>query len=105
MAITIAYSKKDYIAKITELEGYHKQLSGHLGKMQEYKNKISNFWYDENAQTTAEILNVQIHATERTMAQVEENLIFYRSIIDKLSGVGDTVGEALKLALALIAGV
>ena len=105
MAIIINYAKKDYLAKITELEGYHKQLSEHLGKLQEYKSQIPNFLEDENAQTTAEILNIQIHRTERTMAQVEDNLTFYRSIIEKLGGVGSSTNELLEKALGIISGV
>lgn len=105
MAIIINYAKKDYLAKITELEGYHKQLSEHLGKMQEYKSQIPNFWEDENAQLAAQILNNQIRSTERTMAQVEDNLTFYRSIVEKLGGVGDSTSELLKKALSIISGV
>lgn len=105
MSIIINYAKKDYLAKITELEGYHRQLSDHLGKMQEYKSQIPNFWEDENARTTAEILSIQIRSTERTMAQVEDNLTFYRSIIEKLGGVGSSTDEMLKKALGIISGV
>ena len=104
MSIIINYAKKDYLAKITELEGYHKQLTEHLAKMQELKSQIPNFWEDENAQKTGEILNIQIHSTERTMAQVEDNLTFYRSIIEKLGGVGSSANELLEKALGIIAG-
>lgn len=105
MPIIINYAKKDYLAKITELEGYQKMLSEHLGKMQDYKSQIVNFWDDEDAQKTVQILNVMIHSTERTMTQVEDNLIFFRSIVEKFGGVGTSTNELLEKALGIIAGV
>lgn len=105
MSLIIKYAKKDYLAKITELEGYHKQLTEHLAKMQDLKGDIGKFWESEGASTTAELLAIQIRATERTMAQVEDNLTFYRTIIDKLDGADLNASEMLRDALAVVSGV
>lgn len=102
MSAIINYAKKDYEAKITELESYNKLLEGHLTKMETYKSQIKEFWEDDNAETTIEILQAVIVRTKRTMSQVDDNLIFYRNIVTKMGGVGSATDDLLKTALGAI---
>ena len=44
MAITIKYTKSQYLAKISELEGYYNMLAEHLARMQDLKSKMFEFW-------------------------------------------------------------
>ena len=102
MSVIVNYAKKDYDAKITQLEGYNNLLNEHLGKMRELKGQIKEFWSDDNTETTVMILHEMILKTERTMDDVKENLIFYRSIVDKLEGVNNSSKGVLEEALGFL---
>ena len=101
MSITIKYTKAQYQAKITELEGYYAQLEAHLSRMSELREQMYNFWDDENGQEAGLLLTEQIRSVRFTMDQVNDTLIFYKGTIEKLDGadlnVGDLIGEALSL--------
>jgi len=101
MALTVKYTKAQYQAKISELEGYYNQLAQHLARMQELRSQMFNFWNDSNAQTTGQILSVQIRSVQNAMDRTTDTLIFYKSAIEKLDGanlsVGDLLGDALKI--------
>lgn len=105
MAIIINYTKKDYLAKIAELEGYDQNLKTHLETLKGYKEQMFNFWDDPDAQKTGQALVLTIHQVERTMQQTEEMLTFYRSVVEKLGGVGTTTNELLEKALGLLGGL
>lgn len=101
MSVIINYTKKDYDAKITELQGYYDLLSSHLEKLNGLKGQIFDFWNDENARKTAQTLTRMINNVEFTMNQTSETLIFYRTCVDKLSGtnasISDLLGEAFQV--------
>ena len=42
--ITVRYTKAQYMARITELEGYHGQLQQHLEKLEELREQVFVFW-------------------------------------------------------------
>lgn len=105
MAIIINYTKKDYLAKIAELEGHEKELQTHLETMKGYKDQMFNFWDDPDAQKTGLALNNMIHQVERSMQQTQEMLTFYRSAVEKFTGVGATTDELLEKALGLLGGL
>ena len=42
--ITVRYTKAQYMARITELEGYHGQLQQHLEKLEELREQEFVFW-------------------------------------------------------------
>ena len=98
------YTKKDYLAKITELETYHDLLDRHLDILRGLKSEMFNFWDDEEGRKTAEVLNLIIKHTATTMTDIQETLALYRSNVEKLGGASesgdnilDTVLELLKL--------
>ena len=101
MALIVKYTKAQYQAKITELEGYYNQLAQHLARMQELKSQMFNFWDDANAQKTGLILSNEIRSVQNAMDRTSDTLTFYKSAIDKLDGadlsVGDILGDALSI--------
>lgn len=101
MALNIKYTKAQYQAKISELEGYYSQLEQHLARMQELKSQMFNFWDDSNAQTTGQILAIQIRSVQNAMDRTTDTLTFYKSAIEKLDGanlsVSDLLGDALSI--------
>lgn len=102
MALTVKYTQAQYQAKITELEGYYAQLEQHLTRMQELKSQMFNFWDDPNAQTTGQILAVQIRNVQNAMDRTSDTLSFYKSAIEKLDGVNISVGDLLGDALSIL---
>ena len=56
--ITVRYTKAQYMARITELEGYHGQLQQHLEKLEELREQVFVFWEDANAEKIGKILDI-----------------------------------------------
>ncbi len=105
MAFSVSYTQAQYQGKITELEGYYKQLELHLGRMQELKNQMFDFWNDPNAQTTGQILAVEIRAVQTAMDRTADTITFYKSTIDKMDGANLSVADILADALGLLGGL
>ena len=101
MAITIKYTKSQYLAKISELEGYYNMLAEHLARMQDLKSKMFEFWDDENARTAGQVLAIKIRHVQNTMDITNDSILFYKSAVEKLDGanlsVGDLLGDALSI--------
>ena len=97
--VIVKYTKAQYTAKITELEGYYSQLTTHLTRMEALKEKIYSFWDDANAQTAGLALNKQIRDVKNAMDTTNELLTFYKSAVEKLEGanikVSDILGDIL----------
>lgn len=102
MALTIKYTKSQYLSKITELEGYYAQLETHLNRMSELKEQMFNFWNDEKAQKAGLILNSQIRQVKSTMDQVSSSLIFYKSTVEKLDGADINALDLIEGAISMI---
>lgn len=105
MAFILKYSKAQYQAKISELEGYYAQLEQHLQRMEDLKSEMYNFWNDKNAQTTGQILAIEIRAVRSAMDRTNDMLTFYKSAVDKLGGTDSAVGDLLQEALNLLSGL
>lgn len=84
--ITVRYTKAQYMARITELEGYHGQLQQHLEKLEELREQVFVFWEDANAEKIGKILDIQIRQVQNSMDRTHDLLIFYKSAVEKLDG-------------------
>ena len=82
--ITVRYTKAQYMARITELEGYHGQLQQHLEKLEELREQVFVFWEDANAEKIGKILDIQIRQVQNSMDRTHDLLIFYKSAVEKL---------------------
>ena len=102
MSLLIKYTKAQYQAKITELEGYYQQLEQHLTRMQDLKGQIFSFWNDANAQKTGQILAAQIRNVQTCMDRTNDTLIFYKAAIEKLDGADLSVSDLLDEALSVL---
>ena len=60
MPVILKYTKAQYDAKITELQGYLNELKDHREKMVGLREQMYNFWDDPNARKAGEALNIQI---------------------------------------------
>ena len=100
----INYTKAQYQAKITELEGQYAQLVQHLERMEELKKQMFDFWNDPNAEKTGEILAIQIRQVKNAMDRTQDLLGFYKSTVEKLDGAGGVVGGLLSQALSILSG-
>lgn len=103
--ITVRYTKAQYMARITELEGYHGQLQQHLEKLEELREQVFVFWEDANAEKIGKILDIQIRQVQNSMDRTHDLLIFYKSAVEKLDGANLDVGQMLESALGTLAGL
>ena len=105
MSIVVNYTKAQYVAKITELEGYYRSLESHLARMEELKSQMFNFWDDENARKTGEILAIEIRQVRNAMTRTSDLLTFFKSTVEKLDGANLNVGNVLSDALGILGGL
>lgn len=103
--ITVRYTKAQYMARITELEGYHGQLQQHLEKLEELREQVFVFWEDANAEKIGKILDIQIRQVQNSMDRTHDLLIFYKFAVEKLDGANLDVGQVLESALGTLAGL
>ncbi len=102
MAFTVKYTKSQYAAKITELDGYYSRLVSHLSTMEGLKEQMYQFWDDENARTTGTALASEIRQVKNAMERTNDMLIFYKSAIEKLDGANISVGSSVSDALSAL---
>lgn len=102
MSIMVKYSQAQYQAKITELEGYIAQLQQHLDTMKELREKMFQFWDDDNARLTGDVLNIQIKSVQSAMDRATDMLIFYKSTVEKMSGANLSISGMLADALGIL---
>jgi len=103
MALSIKYTKAQYQAKITELEGCYTQLETHLASMESLKEQMYQFWSDENARSTGTVLSAQIRQVKNAMDRTRDMITFHKSAIDKLEGANISAASAISDALGVIA--
>lgn len=105
MPVVLKYTKAQYTAKITELEGYLNQLQTHKEKMETLKGDMFNFWDDPNARKAGEALAVQIRQVENAMTRTHDMLIFYQKSVDQLGGTDSAIGGLLEDALGILGAI
>jgi uncharacterized protein YukE len=102
MAFVIKYTKAQYEAKISELDGYRDQLQTHLDRMEGLKDQINQFWDDDNARETYRTLTTEIRQVRNAMDRTDDALNFYKSAIEKLDGANINAGSTIAEALGIL---
>lgn len=102
MAFIIKYTKAQYTAKITELEGQYSQLESHLSTLEGYKEQMYQFWDDENARTTGQALATMVRQVKNSMDRTKDMINFYKSTIEKLDGANINVSSSISDALGVL---
>lgn len=105
MGMTIKYDKATYQGKINQLEAHHAQLTTHLSNMENLRNKMSQFWDDENARKTGEILNEEIRTVKITMTQTATEIAVLKNTVEKLGGLDAKQDQQLDTAFRAIEAV
>ena len=102
MTFIVRYTKAQYQAKITELQGYYSQLESHLSTMEGLKEQMYQFWDDENARTTGTALASEIRQVKNAMDRTKDMLSFYKGSIEKLDAANISVGSTITEALGIL---
>ena len=102
MPVILKYTKAQYDAKITELQGYLNELKDHREKMVGLREQMYNFWDDPNARKAGEALNIQIRQGDNSMARTNDMLIFYQKSVEKLGGADSAVSGLLGDAISIL---
>lgn len=103
MAVMIKYTAAQYEEKIAELEGYYNQLATHQDRMVALKEKMYDFWEDENARTTGRILEAKIRLVQNAMDTTSATLNQYRTAVKELDATNGLISDTLeKLLIGLL---
>ncbi len=105
MAFIIKYTKAQYTAKITELEGYQSQLSQHLTRMEGLRDNMYSFWNDPNARTAGQMLSIQIRQVRNAMDRTADLLIFYKTAVEKLDASNVSGSSMISEAISVLEGL
>lgn len=99
------YDEKKCRAKLSAIEELYNQLSNHLTKMEELEKQVGNFWKDEHARTTVQILNSEIERVRYAMQRTKDMINFYKKTIGNLNAVNTTMDKELDDALKIVNSV
>ena len=105
MAFILNYSKAEYQAKITELEGYYAQLGQHLERMENLKSEMFNYWNDEAARKAGLILSSEIRSVRSAMDSTSDMMNFYKSAVEKFNGTIASIQDLLDEANFVVGGL
>jgi len=102
MSVIINYTKSQYLAKITELQGYYDMLAAHLDKLKGLKDQVVEFWQDDSSEKTLQLLQITINDVERSMQRTNEMLIFYRTTVEKMDASGSFADGSFEKLFGLV---
>lgn len=98
MPVIIHYAKTVYDNKVNKLEGYIGQLDNHLGILEGYRDRIKNYWDDDEGRRYYNLVNTEIHAVRNARLRAQSlRDIYYNAMLDlkKSQGlVGGLLDEA-----------
>lgn len=100
--LILNYSKKQYVEKIEQLEGYLQKLNLHLAEMESLQGEIKNFWNDANANRATQLLGLEIKAVKRAMETTQETIKFYRTTVESFDETQKKVDEKFDVAFNLL---
>lgn len=100
--LILNYSKKQYVEKIEQLEGYLQKLNLHLAEMESLQGKIKNFWNDDNANRAAQLLGLEIEAVKGAMKTTQETINFYRATVESFDETKKKVDEKFDAAFSIL---
>lgn len=104
MPVILKYSKGEYQAKISELEGFYNQLNQHLDRMNKLKSEMYNFWNDERARKAGLVLTGEINSVRSAMDRTLDMINFYKSAVAKFDGSIASIEDVLEYAQFLVGG-
>jgi len=103
--IIVKYTKAQYEAKITQIEGHLNQLAQKKERLIELRDQLVAFWDDDNSPKVYQCLNTIIGNVNNTMTRAEDVLIGLRALVQKLDGTNIDVGSMLGEALSALSSL
>ncbi len=86
----VKYSKQQYLAKISTLQGLFNELGNHLNTMEGLRDRFTQIYTDGNADDLIKELNTQIKAVRNAQNQVNEQMQLWEAAIKEME---DTVTD------------
>ncbi|WP_165249448.1 hypothetical protein [Adlercreutzia sp. ZJ141] len=83
----VKYTKSQYTAKISELEGCIGRLDTHLETLESLKNKVTSFWDDPQTPDYLRQLTVAIVSVRNARDRTQKLLAEYNGMVEEMSGV------------------
>ena len=100
--LIINYSKSKYDAKISELQGYVRELEKHQSAIEGYRKRLRSVWNDSDAEKYEKILGKQAKAVWTAANRAKSLKDAYQKVSDDLQrqkttseGIIDGINSAL----------
>ncbi len=98
----LAYDKIQYERRITQLEGYNRQLNQHLSTLEGYKKEIGNFWNDSEADEARKLIDINIQKIMLASERVEKVITASKGCVEVLDEAKGKAKEQLDDAISKI---
>ncbi len=85
--VIVKYTKSQYTAKISELEGCVQRLQTHLTTLESLKGRVPSFWDDPQAPDYLKRLTTAIVGVRNAMDRTQKLLAEYEGMVNEMSGV------------------
>lgn len=87
MSAIVKYTKAQYTAKISEIEGCVQRLRNHLSTLEGLKSQVHNFWDDPQMPEYLKRLTTAIVGVRNAMDRTQKLLAEYNGMVDEMGGV------------------
>lgn len=92
-SVIFKYSKGEYEAKITTLEGYVSNLETLLSDFETKKSQISTFWDDDKAVEFTNIINTNIRNCRSSINRTNVTISQLKGTVKQMEGGDAAVGQ------------
>lgn len=87
MSAIVKYTKAQYTAKISEIEGCVQRLQNHLNTLEGLKSQVQNFWDDSQTPEYLKRLTTAIVGVRNAMDRTQKLLAEYNGMVNEMGGV------------------
>ena len=87
MSAIVKYTKAQYTAKISEIEGCVQRLQNHLNTLEGLKSQVQNFWDDPQTPEYLKRLTTAIIGVRNAMDRTQKLLAEYNGMVNEMGGV------------------
>lgn len=99
------YSKKQYLDKITELEGLIARLNEHLSELENLRAEISSFWNDSGSSAVLSNLDQTILTTKHRTSYAQSLMETFQKTVDEMDQSQDGLNAALDAAKTILSSL
>lgn len=101
----LEFEKDHYERKLSDMEGYNKDLNNHLSTLEGLRDKIKTFWDDENAEKNIRLIETSISKVKESSDRVQKIIDACKGTIEILDDSKVSASEIIDQAINAVASV